>query len=152
MGHHHGHPLTGAMKLRPNHWSTTLKSHLGIPRIYVLTTYYTYSINHEIFTTHVNIISIFVIIAHSYLIFSQPQLIIPKAMKIESYIMPIQCQGTSFIFHESLHISYPLHNQLIMLNSVNQSHTNIMFTSCQNSWITISISFIQGHSIHTVRT
>jgi len=25
MGHHHGHPLPGAMKLRPDHWSTTLK-------------------------------------------------------------------------------------------------------------------------------
>ena len=24
MGHHHGHPLTGAMELRPDHWSTTL--------------------------------------------------------------------------------------------------------------------------------
>ena len=27
MGHHHGHPLIGAMELRPDHWSTTL----GIP-------------------------------------------------------------------------------------------------------------------------
>jgi len=25
MGHHHGHPLTGAMELRPDHWSTTLR-------------------------------------------------------------------------------------------------------------------------------
>jgi len=25
MGHHHGHPLTGAMGLRPDHWSATLK-------------------------------------------------------------------------------------------------------------------------------
>jgi len=25
MGHHHGHPLTGAMELRPDHWSATLK-------------------------------------------------------------------------------------------------------------------------------
>jgi len=25
MGHHHGHPLTGAMRLRPDHWSTTLR-------------------------------------------------------------------------------------------------------------------------------
>jgi len=25
MGHHHGHPLTGAMGLHPDHWSTTLK-------------------------------------------------------------------------------------------------------------------------------
>jgi len=24
MGHHHGHPLTGAMELRPDHWSATL--------------------------------------------------------------------------------------------------------------------------------
>jgi len=152
MEHHHGHPLTRAMELRPDHWSTTLKSHLKVPRIYVLTTYYIYSINHEIFTTHVNIISIFVIILHSYLIFSQPQLILPTAIKMESYIMPIPCRGTSFIFHESLHISYPLLNQLMMLNSMNQSHTNIMLTSCQNPWIIIFISFIQGHSIHTIRT
>jgi len=26
MGHHHGHPLTGVMELRPNHWSATLES------------------------------------------------------------------------------------------------------------------------------
>jgi len=25
MGHHHGHPLTGAMELRSDHWSTTLR-------------------------------------------------------------------------------------------------------------------------------
>ena len=25
MGHHHEHPLTGAMELRPDHWSATLK-------------------------------------------------------------------------------------------------------------------------------
>jgi len=25
MGHHHGHPLTGTMGLRPDHWSATLK-------------------------------------------------------------------------------------------------------------------------------
>jgi len=25
MGHHHGHPLTRAMGLRPDHWSTTLR-------------------------------------------------------------------------------------------------------------------------------
>jgi len=25
MGHHHGHPLTRAMELRPDHWSTTPK-------------------------------------------------------------------------------------------------------------------------------
>jgi len=25
MGHHHGHPLIGAMELRPDHWSATLK-------------------------------------------------------------------------------------------------------------------------------
>jgi len=25
MGHHHGHPLTGAMELRLDHWSATLK-------------------------------------------------------------------------------------------------------------------------------
>jgi len=25
MGHHHGHPLTGAMGLRPDHWSTALE-------------------------------------------------------------------------------------------------------------------------------
>ena len=25
MGHHHGHPLAGAMELRPDHWSATLK-------------------------------------------------------------------------------------------------------------------------------
>ena len=125
MGHHHGHPLTRAMELRPDHWSTTLKSHLEISRIYALTKYYTYSINHEIFTTHVNIMSIFVTIPHSYLIFSQPQLILPKAMKIESYIMPIPCQGTSFIFHESLHISYQLHKHPIILNPwTNPIHTH----------------------------
>jgi len=39
MGHHHRHPLTGAMELRPDHWSTTLKPHLETPRDYVLTTY-----------------------------------------------------------------------------------------------------------------
>ena len=67
-----------------------------------------------------------------YLIFSQPQFILPKAMKIESYIMPIPCQGSTFIFHETFHISHQFHNQLIMLNSVNQSHTSTTCISCLN--------------------
>jgi len=33
MRHHHEHPLAGVMELRPDHWSTTLKSHLEISRI-----------------------------------------------------------------------------------------------------------------------
>jgi len=37
MGHHHGHPLTGAMELRPDHWSATRRSHLEAPRNYTLT-------------------------------------------------------------------------------------------------------------------
>jgi len=37
MGHHHRHPLTRAMELRPDHWSTTLKPHLETPRDYVPT-------------------------------------------------------------------------------------------------------------------
>jgi len=128
MGHHHGHPLTRAMELHPDHWSTTLKSHLEISRIYVLTTYYTYSTNHVIFTTHVNFITIFVTIPHSYLVLSQPQLILPKSTNIGLYIMPIPCQGLSFIFHESLHISYQLHNQLIILNPwINPIHTHHAF-------------------------
>jgi len=32
MGHHHGHSLTGAVELHPDHWSTTRKSHLGISK------------------------------------------------------------------------------------------------------------------------
>jgi len=52
MGHHHGHPLTGAMELRPDHWSTTLKSHLEISRIYTLTIDELYSINQEGFNMH----------------------------------------------------------------------------------------------------
>jgi len=28
MGHHHELPLTGVMELRPDHWSTTMRSHL----------------------------------------------------------------------------------------------------------------------------
>jgi len=32
MEHHHGHPLTRAMELGPDHWSTTLKSHLEISK------------------------------------------------------------------------------------------------------------------------
>jgi len=32
MGHHHVHPVTGSMELRPDHWSTTRKSHLEISK------------------------------------------------------------------------------------------------------------------------
>jgi len=28
MGHHHELPLTGIIELPPNHWSTTMRSHL----------------------------------------------------------------------------------------------------------------------------
>ena len=52
MGHHYGHPLTGAMELRPIHWSTTLKSHLEISRNYALNTDQSYSINQVMFTIH----------------------------------------------------------------------------------------------------
>jgi len=52
MGHHHGHPLTRAMELRLDHWSTTLKSHQEISRNYALTTDQSCSINQVMFTIH----------------------------------------------------------------------------------------------------
>ena len=33
MGHHHEHPLTGAMELRPDHWSATLKVSPRDPKV-----------------------------------------------------------------------------------------------------------------------
>jgi len=52
MWHHQWHPLTRAMELHPDHWSTTLKSHLEISRNYTLTTYQSCSINQVMFTIH----------------------------------------------------------------------------------------------------
>ena len=37
MGHHHEHPLVGAMELRPDHWSATPKVSPRDPRNYTLT-------------------------------------------------------------------------------------------------------------------
>ena len=45
MGHHRGHPLTRAMELRPDHWSTTRKSYLGISKELHTDTDQAYQIN-----------------------------------------------------------------------------------------------------------
>jgi len=53
MGHYHGHPLTGAMELRPDHWSATLKVSPKDPKELCTDTDQTYSINKVIFIMHI---------------------------------------------------------------------------------------------------
>jgi len=50
MGHHHRHPLTGAMKLRPDHWSATLKVSPRDPKELCTDTDKTLSYSQIIFT------------------------------------------------------------------------------------------------------
>jgi len=78
MGHHHGHPLTGAMELRPDHWSRTLKSHLEISRNYALTTDQSCSINQVMFTIHnISCQPLQPILIHNQML-NPYQLILPK--------------------------------------------------------------------------
>jgi len=66
MGYHHGHPLTEAMELRPDHWNMTLKYHLETSRNYVLTTCQTYTNSQvtDIYIMHRNLIPTFVSNSH----------------------------------------------------------------------------------------
>jgi len=48
------------MELHPDHWSTTLKSHLEILGNYVLTTYQSYSNSQVIFIMHIHLMSTFI--------------------------------------------------------------------------------------------
>jgi len=60
MGHHHGHPLTGAMGLHPNHWSATLKVSPRYSKELRIDTDQTCSISQERF-----IIQIYTYISHT---------------------------------------------------------------------------------------
>jgi len=47
MGHHHGHPLTGVMGLRPDHWSATPKVSPRDPKDLCIDTYRTQPHNQD---------------------------------------------------------------------------------------------------------
>ena len=59
MGHHHGHTLTGAMELRPDHWSAALEISPRDPKDLCIDTDQTFSINQTdsacIHTTYIHI-------------------------------------------------------------------------------------------------
>ena len=84
--------------------------------VYVLTTYQSYLINQVIFITHINLIPYH--FNHSSSIFHVESIIThpSQSMNIELYLMLIPCQESSFLIHESFHIPYQIHTQLIIFN------------------------------------
>jgi len=121
IGHHHELPLTRAIELRPDHWSTTLKSHLEISRNYALTTDQSCLINQVIHIIHITSCQPSSTHPHSY-------------PNIETY-QPILC--ISYQYHVSLipSISFKLHAKSIP----NPSFTN---HESHHSYITIHLMFL----------
>jgi len=84
-------PTNRVMELRPDHWSTTLKSHLEISMIYVLTTGQTHSIIQVIFIIHVNYMPTFITSPHLFSPLNPYPLILPNFMNIVVYFIPTPC-------------------------------------------------------------
>jgi len=87
MGHYHGHPLTRAMEFRPDHWSTNLRPHLEISRIYALTIDQTYSFNLEKSIMHICIYTIPIFISNPFRILAQ-SIPIHVSYSIREYTIP----------------------------------------------------------------
>jgi len=127
MGHRHRHPLTRAMKLRPDHWSTTLKSHLEISRNYALTIDQSCSINQVIFIIHITscqpfppiLIHIQILNSHQFILCISYQyhvsLILTISFKSHAKFIP----NLSFTIHESHHSCIIIYLMLLIkqLNS-----------------------------------
>jgi len=106
MGHHHGHPLTRAMELRPNHWSTTRKSHLE-----------THGFTYWQHTNHIpnkQIILIMHLTPHAILCNSSSFIFhvdfIPSHSSqfgdIELHLIPIPCHQCNIIVHTEFMTTY----------------------------------------------
>jgi len=98
MGHQHELSLSGIMELRPDHRSTTLKSHLEISRNYVPTTYQSCSNNQVIFIMHIHLMSTF--ITNPFYIPGQTiPTHHPPSMNREFYLISLPCHFHNQPFH-----------------------------------------------------
>jgi len=129
MGHHHGHPLTGVMGLRPDHWSTTLRIPPRDPKELPTDTDQTFYMNQ----TDTACIHAYIHIHHiQFLIinfFRIPSQTIPthysRTMNTELRLISLSCHidTNPFVSHVELipNSSFQFHES---------SHTYIMLTSC----------------------
>ena len=152
MGHHHGHPLTGSMELRPNQWSATLKVSLRDPKELRTDTDQSFLINQ----TDLACIHTYIHIHHIQVPYNSP-----LSYSQENPYQPIILE--SWIWNST---SYHYHATLIptlsclMSNSYQTHHYNSM-----NHLIQISYShhvkthesqlihhpIHKGHSIHILK-
>jgi len=141
MGHHHGLPLTGAMELRPDHWSTTRKSHIE-------TCGFTYW-QHTNHIPNKQIILIMHLTPHAILCNPSSFIFhvdfIPSHSSqfgdIELHLIPISCHQCNIIAHTEFMTTY-ITNHLIEITCQDLSKFII-----HNPWIT---SLMQIHSSHTL--
>ena len=107
MGHHHGHPLTGVMELRPDHWSATLKVS---PRDFMdlrTDTDQSFSINQKGFNMHTHI---YIYITYQFLIIHLFR--IPSKNPYQPIVLePWIWNSILYQYHASLKPTIPIRSQ-----------------------------------------
>jgi len=126
MGHHHGHPLTGAMGLHPDHWSTTLGISPRDPKDLRTDTDQTFLINQtDSACIHTIYIYIYILynfsLSASFVFSTKPCQLVILEPRIWSFV--------SYHYHVTLvpTLSY------LMLNSYQTHHFNFMNHLIQSS-------------------
>jgi len=125
MGHHHGHPLTRAMELHPNHWSTARKSHLETHRF--------------MYSQHTNHIQNKQIILIMHL---TPHAILRNPSSFIFHIDFIPSHSSQFEDIELHLIPIPCHQCNIIV------HTEFMTTYITNHFIAIACQDLSKFIIH----
>jgi len=163
MGHHHGHPLTGAMGLRPDHWSTTPGIPPRDPKDLRTDTDQTFTVNQTdsacIHTLYVYIHLIQFLIIH---LFRTPNQTMPthyfRTQSMELCLISLPCHINTNLFYVSCRthvkliisiswtISYIYHTH-IMLKRINHNSHTIPFIKIIQ-FIFLKVITIQAHNQH----
>jgi len=125
MGHHHGHPLTGAMELRPDHWSATPKISPRDPKELRTDTDQEYPNSQLTFLIqHIYKVSTF--IANSFCVLDQTHSNSSKSILIYSYINSPHHRAI-FITNHSIFITCQESFKFTTHNSYTLSHMHNPF-------------------------
>jgi len=163
MRHHHGHPLTRAMGLRPDHWSTTLGIPPRDPKDLRTDTDQTFLINQtdsayiHIIYVHIRLIQFLII--H---LFRTPNQTMPThyslTQNMELCLISLPCHIDTNFFHVSCRthvkliisiswtISYIYHTHIILKRINHNSHTIPFIKVIQ--FIFLKVITIQAHNRH----
>jgi len=153
IGHHHEHPLTGALELRPDHWSATLRISPRDPKDLRTDTDQTFLIN-QTDSACIHTISIYLYISYNFSLFTS---FVFSTKPCQLVILePRIWSSVSYHYHATLipTLSY------LMLNSYQTHHFNFMNhliqSSCSHHVKTHKSQLIhhlihKGHPVHKLK-